>query len=294
MLIQPLDNEKKLGALYLVATPIGNLEDMTLRGLRVLREADIILAEDTRRTRKLMSAYDIHRPVRAYHRHSKSSVAQFILREMAESGRRYALVTDAGMPGLSDPGEELLLAAVRQGTEVQVIPGVSAVTASAVLSGMSGSGFAFRGFLPQSPKMRRRVWEELESANLPIVLFESPHRMGQFLKESAAHLQPEREMVICRELTKVHEEVLRGSVETLAREAGRAFKGELTIVLAPSSQKDVAKVDEDELQEAIVSGINLGKPTSKLAADLAKTIGLPRKQLYSRILAARAKAGKHS
>ena len=227
---------KSSGILYLIATPIGNLEDITLRALRVLREVDWIAAEDTRRTRILLAEHGISRPVTSYHAHNEHRrLAQFLRR--LQEGEKGALVTDAGTPAISDPGFLLARAARAEAIAVTVIPGPSAVLAALLAGGIPCDRFCFLGYPPAKGAARRRFLIAALEERKTVVLFESPHRMIRFLEEIAS-LDPARQIAVCRELTKRFEEVSRGSaheVFTLLRE--RVPRGEFTIVLAAAPER---------------------------------------------------------
>lgn len=225
--------------LYIVGTPIGNLQDISMRALEVLRTADYILAEDTRHTRHLLTHYQISARMVSCHRFNESSRAHFVIAQ-ARSGRSCALVTNAGMPGVSDPGARLARACRDAGIYITVIPGPSAVTAALALSGFGGGGYAMEGFLPRKSGARRRRLEILLALDLPVVLFESPYRLLPLLEE-LRELLPARPMCVARELTKLNEECRRGTAGELLgqfaeRFAGRRLKGEIVLVIAPADQ----------------------------------------------------------
>jgi 16S rRNA (cytidine1402-2'-O)-methyltransferase len=219
------------GVLYLVATPIGNLEDITLRALRILREVDWIAAEDTRRTAILLRAHGIERPLISFHAHSEHRKTPGLAARLA-GGERGALVTDAGTPGVSDPGFLLAREARRSGVRVEVVPGASSVLAALLLSGFPCDRFAFLGYAPPRGSARRRFLEQALQREETVVLFESPHRLLACLEDLAA-LAPERPIAMCREMTKRFEEVLRGEAPALLEELkARPRKGEITLVLS--------------------------------------------------------------
>lgn len=222
--------------LYIVGTPIGHLQDITLRALDVLRAADVILAEDTRQTRKLLDRHGIPGPLLSCHRFSEAARTQTILNRIRE-GAAVALVTDSGMPGVSDPGDRLVAACRAAGLPVTCIPGPSAVTTALALSGMGGAAFTFAGFLPRQPGARQRRWRELAARDEPVVVFESPHRLLRALEEIEAVMGP-RQVYLGRELTKHFEESLVGTPSTLrAAFAGRSVRGEIVLVIAPASRR---------------------------------------------------------
>lgn len=230
------------GTLYICGTPIGNLEDITARALRVLREVDLVAAEDTRRTRKLLAHYGIVTRMISYHEHNEFSRTPEIL-EILESGRDVALVSDAGMPGISDPGRYLIEHALSAGMPVVPVPGPSAILAALVVSGFPADEFAFVGFLPRKGRQRREALERLAVENRAVVLYESPHRLVRTLSDLHGVIGGDRRVAVARELTKVYEEVVRGTLtEVLALFDTREVKGEITVVIdAPGASPGAGK-----------------------------------------------------
>ncbi len=223
----------KQGTLSVVATPIGNLEDITLRALRILKESDYILCEDTRVTGKLCAHYDIQKPLRRYDAHTSDAAHEVILKDL-EAGKHIALVSDAGTPGVSDPGVLLVARASVAGARVEAIPGPSAVTAAISVAGLTGNQFTFLGFVPQK-KGRQTFFERLPSFDHPVVFFESTHRILKTLDALTA-LPHEPHIIVARELTKLYEEVVRGDGETVRAhfiEKPATQKGEFVIIVAP-------------------------------------------------------------
>ncbi len=220
------------GKLYLVSTPIGNLEDITLRALRVLREVDLVAAEDTRRTRQLLSHFDIHVRLESFHAFNEHDKASRLAERVA-GGLNVALVSDAGTPSVADPGFLPVREALRIGLEPVVVPGVSAVTFAVTASGLPVERFSFRGFAPVKPGRRRSFFEELRSAEETVFFFESPYRVGKSLTEIAEIVGPEVPVALIREATKIHEEVLRGSAGELAA-LKREWRGDFVIGLHPA------------------------------------------------------------
>lgn len=221
-----------MGTLYIVATPIGNLEDITLRALRILKEADLIAAEDTRKTRKLLSAYEIHTPLESYHRHSGPGKREQLLAQLRD--RNVALVSDAGMPGISDPGQDLISAAVASGISVVPVPGPSAPVTALVVSGLPTDRFLYLGFLPRARSDRRRLLSSVARLPYSLVAFEAPHRLEAALADMQESLG-DRPAAAGRELTKLHEEVVRGRISDLrAIFKERAPRGEFTLVVGPA------------------------------------------------------------
>lgn len=213
--------------LYVIATPIGNLEDISLRALRLLQEVKLIAAEDTRTTRHLLSAHNIKTPLTSYHEHSKRAKLDYLLNYLEKED--LALVSEAGMPGLSDPGYELIVAAIERGVSVVPIPGASAVITALVVSGLPTDQFLYVGFLPRRKRQRQRLLSSIVDKPRTIVAFETPHRLGEALSD-IEEILGNRRLSVCRELTKVHEEIFRGRVSQ-AREHFAEPRGEFTLVI---------------------------------------------------------------
>jgi 16S rRNA (cytidine1402-2'-O)-methyltransferase len=222
--------------LYLVGTPIGNLEDISLRAIRVLREVDLVACEDTRETRKLFDHYGIETDTVSYHEHNEAARAPQ-LAERLRAGARIALVSDRGMPGISDPGFRLISLAISAGVRVVPVPGPVAFLAALVASGLPVEGASFRGFLPPKSAPRRRELAKIASSSVTEIFYEAPHRIRQTLEDAAELLGPARRLVLARELTKVHEEFLRGTAREILERLGEAgeIRGEFTLLIAPSS-----------------------------------------------------------
>lgn len=224
------------GTLYVVATPLGNLKDITLRALEVLKNSDLIAAEDTRRTQKLLAAYDLHVPLTSYHEHNKQAKSRVLIERLLR-GEKVVLVTDGGTPGISDPGQELVRQARGAGIPISPIPGPSAVTCALSVSGMEGGAFIFLGFLPRRRSRRRRILEETAARGRTVVLYESPYRIKKLLTE-IRELLGDIDVFLTRELTKIHEELLSGTVSQVLQGLGdKEVLGEITLILAPSEGK---------------------------------------------------------
>ena len=227
--------------LYLVATPIGNLEDITLRAIRVLKQADLIACEDTRQTQKLLNHYGIDTPTTSYHEHNEAARAAELV-EKLEQGSRVAVVSDAGMPGISDPGFRLVSLVIERGLPVIPIPGATAFVAALVASGLPSEMFSFRGFLPPKSAGRRRQLEEIRNSTQTEIFYEAPHRILPALEDVAAVLGPGRRIVVARELTKIHEEFLRGTatqvLDTLKIRG--EMKGEMVLIIGPAEETENA------------------------------------------------------
>jgi 16S rRNA (cytidine1402-2'-O)-methyltransferase len=228
------------GRLSVLGTPIGNLEDITLRALRILREADGILAEDTRRTRVLCRHHGIDTPLSSFHAHSSPDKLKRVVDNL-RGGAHLVLVTDAGTPGVSDPGVRLARAASDADIPVEAIPGPSALTAALSAAGIACDPFRFVGFLPRAGGKRRRALESIATETGATVVFESPHRLHRTLEELASLLGDAREAAVCRELTKLHEEVVRGTLRELSDHFAPGTRGEITLVIAPPDKKKNAQ-----------------------------------------------------
>jgi 16S rRNA (cytidine1402-2'-O)-methyltransferase len=260
------------GRLTVCPTPIGNLGDVTLRVLEELRSADVIACEDTRRTHTLCAAYDIATRLLSLHEHNEDARARELVERIA-AGERVALVSDAGMPLVSDPGARLVAAVLAAGLEVDVLPGPSAVTTAIAASGLAGGGFVFAGFLPKAAGARESALERLDAAGLPLVVFESPRRLQATLRALAAR-DPDRPAAVCRELTKLHQQVARGTVAELAEQFSGPPRGEVTLVLA-AVHEEAPPVPLEALSE-LAGAIGVRR-----AAELgARLTGAPRNQLY--------------
>lgn len=265
------------GKLYLVGTPIGNMEDITLRALRVLREADLVAAEDTRRARKLLSRHDIHTTVTSYHGHNEREKAESIAGEVA-AGRRVALVSDAGMPGVADPGFRVVEECARRGLEVEVVPGPSSLTASLALSGLPLAGFRYDGFVPRKRGERRTRLSLLLREGEAIVFYEAPHRLLETLKD-LSELAPERRVVVSRELTKVHEEVLRGTAAEVLESLGdRKPRGEFVVIVAPGEEGEAPPLPE--LAGEVGGLVEEGLRAREAVRAVALKHGVSQRQVY--------------
>lgn len=284
-----------MGTLYLVATPIGNLEDVTLRALRVLREADLVFAEDTRRTRVLLDRHAIAQRPRSLHAHNESARIAEVLAALA-AGQQVALVSDAGTPLVSDPGAQLVVAAIAAGHTVVPLPGASAVIASLVASGLAATPFTFLGFLPRKAGERDRLLAGFRTRPETLVLFESPRRVAATLRALEAQLG-NRAGCIARELTKVHEEFARGTLAELAARFADGARGEVTMVVAGASAADRAASEltraeaHPQTVDARIAELSAqGLRAKQIAAMIAAETGVSRRDAYARVVGAR-KAG---
>jgi 16S rRNA (cytidine1402-2'-O)-methyltransferase len=266
--------------LAVCATPIGNLEDVTLRVLRELREADLVLCEDTRHTRRLLERHGIKARLRSYHEHNEAQRTAEVLPRL-EAGERVALVSDAGLPGISDPGARLVTAALAAGVPVTVLPGPSAVETALVASGFGTDRFQFLGYLPRGAGERQALWSELARWPDAVVAFESPQRLPGVLA-SLAEALPERPVAVCRELTKRFEEVVRGSANELAERFSEDVKGEITLVIGPSAVE--VGLDEGAAAEAVAELVAGGVSRRSAAEVVSRLTGVPRNRLYPQSL----------
>jgi 16S rRNA (cytidine1402-2'-O)-methyltransferase len=266
--------------LAVCATPIGNLDDVTLRVLDELRSADVVLCEDTRHTRVLLERHDISARLLSYHEHNEAKRTAELLPRL-QAGERLALVSDAGLPGISDPGARLVGAALDAGVPVTVLPGPSAAETALVASGFGADRYQFLGFLPRGAKALRALWDELAGWACPVVAFESPQRLPATLRSLAA-AQPARPVAVCRELTKRFEEVVRGSAEDVAARFADAPKGEITLVLGAGAA--VAAADDAGAVAAVAELVAAGVGRRQAADVVARLTGTPRNELYRRTL----------
>jgi 16S rRNA (cytidine1402-2'-O)-methyltransferase len=265
--------------LAVCATPIGNLDDVTLRVLDELREADVVLCEDTRHTRVLLERHEIRgKKLLSYHEHNEAKRTSELLPRL-EAGERVALVSDAGMPGISDPGARLVGAALERGVPVTVLPGPSAVETALVASGLAVGRYQFLGFLPRGAAALRSVWEELERWPHATVAFESPQRLPATLR-SLADADPERRVAVCRELTKRFEEVVVGSAAEAADRFAEAPKGEITLVFGPGRGGHEVEGAVEAVAELVAAGV----PRRHAADVVARLTGAGRNELYRRTL----------
>jgi 16S rRNA (cytidine1402-2'-O)-methyltransferase len=266
-----------LGTLYLVATPIGNLEDISARALRILRQVRLIAAEDTRQTGKLLKHYKVETPLTSYHEHSKESKLDHILAVLEEG--EVALVSDAGTPALNDPGYELVRAALEAGHTVSPIPGPSAPIAALVASGLPTDAFLYLGYLPRKSEERRRLLEEVGGFPYTLIFLETPHRLRSALEDLEAVLG-DRQVAVARELTKLFEEIFRGTVSAARGHFGlQAPRGEFTLVVAGATQEKETWTEE-RLRSALKSALEGGSPPSQAASRLATESGWPRRTVY--------------
>ena len=275
-------SEKPPGTLYVVSTPIGNLEDITLRALRVLKEVDLIAAEDTRRTRQLLTHYGIHKPLISYHEYNRRMREKTLLQELRE-GKSIALVTDAGTPGISDPGEDLVRGAIQESIPLVPIPGPAALVSALSVSGLPTGSFLFYGFLPSKAAARKKWLASLKDRPETLVFYESPRRLSSLL-EDAAQTLGDRRVVVAREMTKVYEEVYRGTITEVLDQLGEEeIKGEVTVILEGCPLPP--KAEASSIVEALKyysrdRGLSMKESVGRVAEEL----GVSRREVYQESL----------
>ena len=274
-----MGNNIKKGALYIVATPIGNLEDITLRAIRVLKEVEIIAAEDTRRTRKLLGAYQIHTPMTSFYDRIEDRKSDVLISKMNE-GLDVAIVSDAGTPGISDPGYVLVSKAIAEGIEIIPVPGASAVITALSASGLPTDSFAFYGFLPSRSGRRKQFLSNLMNEAKTLVFYESPKRLIESIRDIGEVLG-NRNVVVLREMTKVFEEIMRGTVgEVVNRLVGRVVKGEVTLVIGGKGKVSSSFSDDEILAKFEELWKSSGSSRRDIIEKLARELGIPKKRVY--------------
>lgn len=268
-----------IGKLYIVATPIGNLEDITLRALRVLKEVDLIAAEDTRQTLKLLNHYEINKPLISYHRHNEETKSEILI-EKLRNGENIALVSDAGTPGICDPGEEVIKKAIEDNIEVIPIPGACAMINALIVSGISTKEFEFLGFLPLNKKLRRQKLKEIENSSKTIIIYEAPHKMKTTLGDLKEILK-DRKIVLARELTKIHEEFIRKSIDELLSEID-TIKGEMILIIEGNKiyTEECKNFDEISLEDHYKLYEEKGLNKKEIIKQIAKDRNVNKNEIY--------------
>ena len=275
--------EKNIGTLYIVATPIGNLEDITLRAIRILKEVDLIAAEDTRHTLKLLNHLEISKPLISYHRHNED-VKSDILIDKLQEGKNIALVSDAGTPGICDPGEEIIKKCIELEINIVPIPGACAMINSLICSGIDTKEFTFLGFLPLNKKLRKDKLEEIEKSNKTIIIYEAPHKIETTLKDLGQVLNSERKVTIAREITKIHEEFIRGNIDELIQRT-QDVKGEMVLII--EGNKDIS--EENELNKLSIEEHykfyeNQGFSKKDIIKKIAKDRNVNKNEVYQKFI----------
>ena len=273
--------EIKKGHLYIVATPIGNLEDITLRAINILRNVDIIAAEDTRHTLKLLNHFEISKPLISYHRHNEDVKTEVLIKELI-NGKDIALVSDAGTPGICDPGEEIIKECIEQNIEVIPIPGACAMINALICSGISTKEFIFIGFLPLNKKLRKEKLEEIQKANKTLILYEAPHKLESTLKDLSTILE-DRKIVLAREITKIHEEFIRGDIEFLI-EKSKEIKGEIVLIIEANNKKEENKLLDLSLEEHYKYYEDQGLEKKEIIKKIAKDRNVNKNEIYKNFI----------
>ena len=271
------------GKIYLVATPIGNLQDMTFRAVQTLKEVDLIAAEDTRHTLQLLNYFEISKPMISYHRHNEDIKTEELIQEVM-AGKNIAIVTDAGTPGISDPGEEIVKTAIKEGIEIIPIPGACALINSLIVSGISTKEFSFYGFLPLNKKNRKEVFSKIAKETRTVILYEAPHKLQKTLEDI---LEIIGDIPICtvRELTKIHEEKIYGKVSEVIEKC-KEPKGEFVIILDLNANEDKEELDFEQmtLQEHYAFYEKLGLEKKEIIKQIAKDRNVPKNEIYQQFL----------
>ena len=268
-----------IGKLYIVATPIGNLEDITLRALRILKEVDLIAAEDTRQTLKLLNHYEINKPLISYHRHNEEIKSEILI-EKLKNGENIALVSDAGTPGICDPGEEVIKKAIDENIEIIPIPGACAMINALIVSGISTKEFEFLGFLPLNKKLRKQKLKEIETSNKTIIIYEAPHKMKTTLIDLKEILK-DRKIVLAREITKIHEEFIRKSIDELLSEID-TIKGEMILIIEGNKidTEECKNFDEISLEDHYKLYEEKGLNKKEIIKQIAKDRNVNKNEIY--------------
>ena len=270
------------GKLYLVATPIGNLEDITLRALKILKGVNLIAAEDTRNTLKLLNHFEISKPLISYHRHNEEIKVDNLINKL-KNGENIAVVSDAGTPGVSDPGEVIVKSAIENNIEVIPIPGACAAINALVASGLDTREFTFYGFLPLNKKLRREKLDELKKETKTSIIYEAPHKLQNTL-EDLKKIVEDRKIVLAREITKIHEEFIRGNIEEIISKSAN-LKGEMIILIEGASKKDEkTALNELSLEEHYNYYKNLGLDKKEIVKKIAKDRGVNKNEIYIKFL----------
>ncbi len=269
------------GKLYICPTPIGNLEDITLRVLNTLKDVDLIAAEDTRHTIKLLNHYDIKKPLTSYHEHNKEAKGKELIKRLKD-GENIALVSDAGMPGISDPGEDIIRLCIDEAIDVHVLPGASAIITGLVASGLSTEKFSFEGFLDRNKKQRRKRLEAIEDDDRTLIFYESPHRLMDTLKDME-NILGDRHMVVARELTKRYEEILRGNISNIISHfKDNEIRGEFVLLVEGNSggKRKESHWEYMDIKEHILLYINEGVSKKEAIKKVAKDRDIPKREVY--------------
>ena len=274
-------NQKEAGTLYIVATPIGNLEDITLRAINVLKEVDLIAAEDTRHTLKLLNHLEISKPLISYHRHNEDVKTDILIKELKQ-GKQIALVSDAGTPGICDPGEEVIKKCIEEEIPVVPIPGACAMINALICSGLDTKEFLFVGFLPLNKKNRKEKLEEIKNETKTIILYEAPHKLEATLKDLKEIIE-DRKIVLARELTKIHEEYIRENIDILIEKA-KDIKGEIVLIIEGGKKKENNHLMDLSLEEHYVYYEKQGLSKKDIIKQIAKDRNVNKNEIYQKFI----------
>ncbi len=266
------------GVLYLVATPIGNLDDITLRAIKVLKEVDLIAAEDTRHTLKLLNHLDISKPMVSYHRHNEEFRCEYLIKELKE-GKNIALVSDAGTPGISDPGEEIVKECIVKDIKIVPIPGACAMINALICSGINTKEFCFYGFLPLNKKNRKEKLEEIKYINKTIILYEAPHKIKNTLEDLKKILDKDRKIVLAREITKIHEEFIRENIDEIISKIDN-LKGEMVLIIEGNYEKKENSLCELSIEEHYKYYKEQGLEKKEIIKKIAKDRNVNKNEIY--------------
>ena len=270
--------KKQEGTLYLVATPIGNLDDITLRAIKVLKEADLIAAEDTRHTLKLLNHLEISKPMISYHRHNEEFRCEYLIKELKE-GKNIALVSDAGTPGISDPGEEIVKNSIKENIKIVPIPGACAFVNALITSGISTKEFCFYGFLPLNKKNRKEKLEEIRDINKTVILYEAPHKIKNTLEDLEKILDKDRKIVLAREITKIHEEFIRGNIDEIL-EKSENLKGEMVLIIEGNNKEKENELCDLSIEEHYKYYEKQGLDKKEIIKKIAKDRNVNKNEIY--------------
>ena len=272
------------GTLYLVATPIGNLEDITFRAIRILKEVDMILAEDTRKTLKLLNHFEISKKMISYYRHNEGVKMDYVLKLLLD-GKNLAVVSDAGTPGISDPGEDLVKSAISQGINVIPVPGAVAFIQALIASGFDTTRFVFEGFLSINKRVRKNRLKELENEKRTMIFYEAPHKLKRTLSDLADSFGADRRIVLARELTKIHEEFLRMTIkEAIDYYEDKEIKGEFVVLVEGKPEREEEQTSEKSIEELMEEALNCGLDKKEAMKKVAKKKGITKSEVYKYLL----------
>lgn len=278
--MKKIENNEK-GILYIVATPIGNLEDITLRAIKTLKEVDIVAAEDTRHTLKLLNHLEIAKPLISYHRHNEDVKTDILMQELKQ-GKQIALVSDAGTPGICDPGEEIIKKCIEEEITVVPIPGACAFVNALICSGLDTKEFSFIGFLPLNKKNRKEKLEEIKNITNTIILYEAPHKMEATLKD-LKEVIGKRKIVLARELTKIHEEYIRENIDSLI-EKSKQLKGEMVLIIEGSKKTEDNQMTQLSLEEHYAYYEKQGWNKKEIIKQIAKDRNVNKNEIYQKFM----------